>query len=144
LAVGLALIGLSLAVRDPWFRDALRFGLQGVGLFFAVGNVLYSERTVRPRQVLSSPVARALGRWSYSLYLWHWLVLIAALRLLPEDLREAAHQGGLPPGQWALFTVPVAVLSIAAAAASHRWVERPILALRRRFGAHPVEAASSD
>lgn len=140
LAAGLFLIVLSIGIRDPWFRDTLRFSAQGIGLFLGVGNILFSNRWSLPRRLLSLPPTRALGRWSYSLYLWHWLVLMVGLGLLPANLREAAHQGGLPFSGWLAFSLPVLALSLAASAASYHLVERPILRLRRRYGSHLVRS----
>jgi peptidoglycan/LPS O-acetylase OafA/YrhL len=139
LVAGLLLIGASVGIRDPSFRDIGRFSVQGVGLFLAVGNILFANRSGWLRRLLSRAPGLAIGRWSYSLYLWHWLVLIAALGLLPADMREAAHQGGLPLEEWAAFSVPVLAVSLALAAASHHFIERPILNLRRRFGSHRSE-----
>jgi hypothetical protein len=70
-------------------------------------------RFLNPAAVLSLPPLQFLGRISYSLYLWHWpiLVLPAAASLTP-----------LP----ASTVVALAALAIAVAAASERWVERPI------------------
>ncbi len=135
-AIGLVLIGASLAIRDPLFRNTLRFSAQGVGLFFGVGAVLFGA-TLKPlRTILASTPARLLGRWSYSLYLWHWIVLMIATSMLPEAMREPLLGGGLPIGECVALAVPVALISIGAAAASHQFAERPVLALRRRFGSH--------
>jgi peptidoglycan/LPS O-acetylase OafA/YrhL len=70
-------------------------------------------QSASPAAVLSLPPLQFLGRISYSLYLWHWpiLVLPAAASLTP-----------LPPST----VVALAALAIAVAAASERWVERPI------------------
>ncbi|MEU3370627.1 hypothetical protein ABZ734_09125 [Streptomyces sp. NPDC006660] len=56
---------------------------------------------------------RRLGEWSYSLYLWHWpvyLVLLPRLSWL---------------GEWGALAVAVGV-SLAAAAATKRYVEDPV------------------
>lgn len=65
-----------------------------------------------PGAVLSLPPVRYVGRISYSLYLWHWPVLV---------LPEVAF--GRLPGPWRLALV---VLAVILAAASQRWVEEPI------------------
>jgi len=66
-----------------------------------------------PGTVLSLPPMRFLGRISYSLYLWHWPILV-----LP-----AVAVGHALPG---VQRVALALVSIAVAAASQRWVEDPI------------------
>lgn len=60
--------------------------------------------------VLVNPVAAYVGRLSYSLYLWHWPVLILSTAVLPEALR---------------IGVPL-VLSFGLAALCHHLVEEPV------------------
>ena len=39
--------------------------------------------------LLVNPVSRYVGRLSYSLYLWHWPVLVLGVAVLPEELHVA-------------------------------------------------------
>jgi peptidoglycan/LPS O-acetylase OafA/YrhL len=71
---------------------------------------------------LSSAPATFVGRISYSLYLWHWPLLVAARYLLFRPL-----QGPLELGLYA-------AASTALACASWRWVEQPF----RTRGAGPL------
>ena len=64
-------------------------------------------------RLLSLPPMRWLGRISYSLYLWHWPILV-----IPAAAREAAL-----PLRWRLV---LAGVSIAVAALSQRFVEEPV------------------
>jgi peptidoglycan/LPS O-acetylase OafA/YrhL len=79
----------------------------------SVGGTATARRGLTsPGPLLSLPPVRYLGRISYSLYLWHWPVLVlpvAALGALPGVVR-----------------LGLAGLAIALAAASQRWVEEPI------------------
>ncbi len=136
-AGGLLLLGLSFVVRDPLFRDTGRFSLQGIGLFMAVGSLLFADRLGWVRALLSWRGAVLLGRWSYSLYLWHSIVLMGVVASLPSSIwRGALVDGRLSP-LWNLVFMPlVAAAALAVAAASYRWVELPMVALRRRFGSH--------
>lgn len=59
-----------------------------------------------------------LGRWSYSLYLWHWPILLA-LRIAPDAVERP---------QWAMAAAVAA--SLLAGALSWRFVERPLLGRR--------------
>ena len=132
--VGAFLIVSSLLVRDPWFRQTLRFSIQGIGLFLLVGAVLYAPALAGAHAVLENRLAVRVGRWSYSLYLWHWLVLCAAMALLPPwaaaPLVDAA-----PSAAWfALVFAPLLAASFALAAASYYGIERPMLRVRRAFG----------
>jgi len=72
----------------------------------------------RPTRLLSMRPMRAVGDWSYSLYLWHWPLL-----WLPR--LHAGHKLGLGENL-ALVTVAVAL-----AAATYRWVETPFRTGRR-------------
>ncbi|MCW2680003.1 MAG: acyltransferase, partial [Frankiales bacterium] len=64
----------------------------------------------RPNPVLVNPVATYVGRLSYSLYLWHWPVLVLSVAVLPE----------------ALHVVVPLVLSFVLAALCHHLVEEPV------------------
>ncbi len=138
-AAGLALLCLSFAIRDPLFRDSWRFSVQGIGLFLAVGSLLFSTRLGWVRGMLSWRGAILIGRWSYSIYLWHAIVLMATASLLPAALWRPAVEDGRINLVWDLVGVPVlAALSVGIAALSYHYVEMPMVALRRRFGSHAV------
>ncbi|WP_205471003.1 acyltransferase family protein [Nocardioides sp. SYSU D00038] len=64
-----------------------------------------------PQRLLTVAPMRAVGDWSYSLYLWHWPLLIFAGALW-----------GRPSG---LYGAAVVVVAVVLAAASYRWVENP-------------------
>ena len=136
LGAGLALAATLLA-RMP---AAVGGGLVAVGLaLIAVAGIVFTQATPfraprrscrRSAQDSSSPAAqpgarivparllafgpmRFLGRISYSLYLWHWPILV---------LPAAAIDDTLP----LLARLALAGLAIVVAAASQRWVEDPI------------------
>ena len=109
--------------------------MQGVGLFLVVGTLLFAPSWGWLRALLSSPPARLGGRLSYSLYLWHWIVIAFALLLAfgRMDVSDATQ------GRWlALHSPWIAALSFGAAWLSYTYVERPMLALRRRWGSRTV------
>ena len=57
------------------------------------------------------PAAQALGRWSYSIYLWHWPLLVGVVYFgLPQSLS---------------LTIVLLIASIALGATSFRYVEEP-------------------
>ena len=72
-----------------------------------------ARRFAEPAALLGLAPMRFLGRISYSLYLWHWPILV-----LPE-----AALGEAIPGP---ARVALALLSIVVAAGSQRWIEDPI------------------
>jgi peptidoglycan/LPS O-acetylase OafA/YrhL len=70
------------------------------------------------RSTMEHPVLRGAGLMSYSLYLWHYPVLLLCLRHF--DVADDAWR--------AVYAIPVALaLTAAATWISYRWVERPLL-----------------
>lgn len=94
-----------------------------------VGLVLGSGVVIK--RVLEFPALAWVGQRCYGIYLWHLLcknaVLIGAGVL---GVRPRISGGGA-----GLFCLTLA-LSLVVAAVSYRWIESPLLALKKRF--HPV------
>jgi peptidoglycan/LPS O-acetylase OafA/YrhL len=81
LPAGLLLMIVSLTFRAPWFRETLRYSLQGIALFpIFVTAIRYPDWG--PMRALNLKVVRWVGRLSYSLYLCHQVVLFAVERQL--------------------------------------------------------------
>ncbi len=68
-------------------------------------------------RLLSVAPLRAVGRWSYGIYLWHWPII--GLVLLAEERRDL-------PGSRAHQVLGAVVLSVLLAAMSHRMIENPV------------------
>ena len=62
-------------------------------------------------QVLGTNPMVKVGDWSYSIYLWHWPFIVFAIYLWPFNPYSA---------------VVAALISLAPALASYRWVEQPL------------------
>jgi peptidoglycan/LPS O-acetylase OafA/YrhL len=74
-------------------------------------------------RALALPAMVKIGDWSYSIYLWHWPLMVFAVRLWPEAR---------------LASIVAGAVSFLPAVASYRWVEQPIrrlppLRARRTF-----------
>jgi peptidoglycan/LPS O-acetylase OafA/YrhL len=114
--VGLALIGLGAVTFDlgtPFPGTAALLPVGGAALIIAGGL----RRPLGPvSAILATPPMQWIGGISYSLYLWHWPVLILPAAAIDAPL----------PGPVRLALVG---LTFVLAAASRRWVEDPI-----RFG----------
>jgi peptidoglycan/LPS O-acetylase OafA/YrhL len=131
--LGLALIVLSLALRNELFRQSLRYTIQGLALLPVVGGVLFAPFLSRARALLSGSFMRLLGRLSYSLYLWHWALAACLLQITFGAVEPVSPQGKALLLHAAPLLLP---LAFGAACLSYYGVERPLLRLRRRFGAH--------
>ena len=119
LAGAAGLLILTVVLRNDAFRDTWRYTLQGVSLLVLVPASTLPENALA--RLFSQPWLMAVGRLSYGLYLWHWLVLMLAGRVAPNGLR---------------FTVCFTVLTVLLTLASWRLIERPSIALRRRAGSN--------
>jgi peptidoglycan/LPS O-acetylase OafA/YrhL len=98
----------------------------GPALAQALMTLVVGACAVRPDHGLvwltdPAPV-RWIGTVSYGVYLFHVALITGARRVLPEALTTPA---------WTF--VVVLPVTIAAASASYRWVEEPLLRLRARF-----------
>ena len=118
LAAVLLLSGFALP--GPFARQVVRTSLQGIALFVLVPAALVPGSLAA--RLLSATPLLAIGRLSYSLYLWHWGAFAAADSLAPSH--------GLA---WQAIALPLAAVL---AVASYHGIERPMLALRRRAGSH--------
>jgi peptidoglycan/LPS O-acetylase OafA/YrhL len=120
-ATGLGLIAVScieFGQATPFPGSAALLPVLGSALVLLAGCHPSGSRG-RVSAALSWAPLRTIGDWSYSLYLWHWPVLILA--------REAAGRD-LSPGETALALVSILGLS----AATYWWVETPFRERRAR------------
>jgi peptidoglycan/LPS O-acetylase OafA/YrhL len=112
---------------------------------YSVVNLLAAVALVLA--ILQKPVTRPLSWWpvalvgriSYGGYLYHALILWVALALLPWDMAAGSIS------QRVVLLAGVWTLTVAAAYASYRWFETPIIAWARGLGeacppAHPQAA----
>lgn len=111
--VGLGLIGLAgmvLSTATPFPGYAALVPTLGTALVIAVG--IASPRGTVPVLLSVAPL-RWLGRISYSLYLWHWPVVVLPASALDTELPVAVRT------LLVLGAIPLA-------AVTYRWVEEPI------------------
>jgi peptidoglycan/LPS O-acetylase OafA/YrhL len=108
---GLAVLFLSLAIRNPIFRETLRYSLQSVALF-PIFYFVISTRSHWTSWLEWEPV-KQLGQLSYAAYLIHFTLLSVAFSLFPRESR--------------LITAPVCfLLTVLYAMLMRRFVERPL------------------
>lgn len=130
LVFSLALLLSSLLYRSPFFRETFRYSLQSLACALIILNVLYGRGLMhRVRAILSGKLPVLIGRLSYSLYLFHFGTLMFVTLLLGvRSPRDTA-------GAMALYIG----LSFALSFASYYFIERPMVALRVRYGSHSKE-----
>ena len=127
LGVGAAAAAALLAFmlwRAGWREPVMLGG--GLTAAAAAAGVLIADIIARPSGWLASALGRqplvGIGRISYGLYLWHFPIVYGFGALAVD---------GTPPN------FPRAALAIAlsflVAAASFRWIEQPMLRMKRRF-----------
>jgi hypothetical protein len=75
-----------------------------------------------PQRLLGLPPARALGDWSYSLYLWHWPALILAAEAWTSSEDPSGQPGSGP--LWHRLVVIALVVPLSAL--SYHLVENPV------------------
>lgn len=121
-AGGAALVATTVPL---WFSEgfvhpgpvefAARTGLAGTMAFLVLAPVVLAPEGARFPVLESAPLQR-LGSWSYGMFLWHQLVLLASFPLTRTGLWDRRMS----------VIWPVTVTgSVAAAAASHTWLEEP-------------------
>jgi peptidoglycan/LPS O-acetylase OafA/YrhL len=118
-------LGLALVLGGAVLMAAARVRTVGAGVWLllpVVGTmmVLWADADNR---ILRQPALQRLGTWSYSIYLWHW-PLIIGLRLTD-----------IPQQHRVISAVSVALGSVLLGWASHALVERPLMRRGREGGA---------
>jgi len=106
----LLIVSTSLTSLNPW-----QVGVVGV---IATVGILWGISTAENSRVftpLTTRSARSLGNWSYSIYLWHWPVIVLGGLI------------GIIPDFWGYRVPLVLVLTIGLAAATYHFFEKPVL-----------------
>ncbi len=118
--VGAALILATFIIRDPVFRETLRYSLQGVGLFLIFNYALRNQGIVS--RLLAHPVLKIIADLSYFLYLIHlpMVVFVSHFTTSPELLYAGAF-----------------ALSFLSAALVRQHIELPLLRWRKRIELKP-------
>jgi len=118
--VGLALVLLLLGFlnRDPAFRETWRYTVQGMALVPIFYVIVIDRRYNLISRLFELTPMILIGRWSYSLYLWHFPILFFVTR------EFGATPLGYGVGLLALF---------AFALISYYFIEQRFLGLRSKF-----------
>ncbi|MBS2025127.1 MAG: acyltransferase [Deltaproteobacteria bacterium] len=131
--LGLAGLIAGFVLRAPWFRETFRYSLQGLALM-PVFVAAMREPDWGPFRLLNTRLLKRVGVLSYSLYLVHQVVLMAAEHRALAPLPRAVVALGV---------------SLVLAELTQRYVERPCARLRKRLmhtdwqAARPPQASSA-
>ena len=127
LAAG-AVAGAAILAILLWKASSKEPAMLQGGLTVAAGSagLLIADIVARPAGWLAQALGRqplvGIGRISYGLYLWHFPIVYGCGALIVDGSRPDLPRAALAIG-----------LTFVAAIASFRWVERPMLRLKRRF-----------
>jgi peptidoglycan/LPS O-acetylase OafA/YrhL len=123
LPAGLALLLLTFVYRAPWFRETIRYTIQGLALVpVFVTAIRFPDW--RPFRLLNMRWVAFIGTLSYTLYLTHQIVLMVFHQQFP----------GLDATTNAAAALATACLL---AYLVHRFVEKPCARLRKRLSGAP-------
>ena len=104
--------------------DLISATVMSLGFALMLWNVISSSSVFS--EVLSHRFLTAIGRWSYSLYLWHWPILVA----FSSDRSSVLTHGNIFGWSDGHARMAVLVCSVIAASASFYCIERPFLRLK--------------
>jgi len=129
LPAGIALLLVTFTYRAPWFRETVRYSLQGVALIpVFVAAIRFPEWL--PFRLLNARWVAFVGTLSYTLYLTHQVALMAVEQWLPG--------AGIPTISLVAF-----VLSFAVSLLIYQFVEKPCAQLRKRLAPYRSTARAA-
>ncbi|KAA1380473.1 acyltransferase family protein [Aeromicrobium fastidiosum] len=123
LALAIGVFAFALIYRDPQFRETFRYTCQGLSaaMVIAYGFLAQNDFVARVFRAISGwTVLRVIGLASYSIYLVHLIIIIAAKSFLVD------HIGGQ------LATAVLILVGVGAGVLIWKFVEQPVLRLRQR------------
>ena len=122
LVYGIALLSILLSLTMPgeYFRQTFRYSMQGLALMILVPPIVYNASYRYLNKALSHPWMVRLGKWSYSIYLFHFVLI--------------TYLSDFPKGHTLLYCIVFIVGSFSLAAGSYYFIETPFFRWRKKFG----------
>ena len=120
--------GFGPELGGPW-ANLIKHYLYGGTAFFLLLPLALGSASSAYARALSAPVMQQLGAVSYGVFLWHLLII----SVLADAMGFEVFGGGF----WFLWPLTVAC-SLAIAAISWRWLEKPILRRAHRAPPRPL------
>jgi peptidoglycan/LPS O-acetylase OafA/YrhL len=139
LIIAVAMILSMFIIRNPHFRDTVRYSLQGIALMPIVTAICFSPTNMGLTRFLEIAPLRRVGTWSYSLYLLHPVAIV-----ISEIIWGSGSLGIAQVGTSAFigFFMTAIPLSFILAAASYYWIEKPAMQWRHLFGSRIINKSS--
>lgn len=119
-ALGIGLMIGSLVVRDPFFKETVRFTIRNIATVPILATVVFGNIGLLQRFLNSGPIVW-VGRISYSLYVWH-----GGVEWMLEHLGFDAHSHIVRGLTFSLASVLIAT-------ASFYLLEQPLIKWRKRL-----------
>ena len=124
---GLFLILVSLAIRDEFFRETVRYSVQGIGLTLIFSHLYLSHEVSPIVNILEKFPMKWGGRLSYGAYLWHLEVNDNLNRIIQTSFPQ------LEAHIIAITEILGFPITFSLAWLSYQFVAKPFLVLRRKY-----------
>ena len=133
LCLALSFLGCCIVTRWPRATDAGTAFVESLFAYAIVALLVSSQGRIKLR-AFDHPVTRFLGRISYSFYLWHFPV-VYVLATLGFATIDAGLWLAWPNSMAGALLIVSVLVAIPIAWASHRMVERPMIAAAKSLTA---------
>jgi peptidoglycan/LPS O-acetylase OafA/YrhL len=121
----LILFCILFVIRDEFFKQTIRFSLQGICFIILIPGIIYSKSSLN--RFFSLKALLFIGKLSYSIYLFHYAVI--------EMMRDYSFQSPF------IYIIVNLTLSTALSLGSYYFIEIPMMSFRKRYGSN-VKAES--
>ena len=127
--IAVALLAVTLIYNNLFFQSTIKYSLQGIAFAIIVPAfaVLHTKGFIH--KLVDNKFMVFTGKLCYSLYLFHWVALKVGNLYFEKSSLE-----------WYALTI---VLTIGLSLGSYYLVEKPFVALRRKFGSNARPATVS-
>ena len=121
----LLLLLVAFGIRSEWFRATFQFSMLSIAVVVLMAAIMFSDRYRYLQIVLNLPLIKWIGVLSYSLYVWHYLVVFMLWQSMPGGSNFQMTSIGFS-------------LSFVLAAISYYAIEKPFIRMRHRFGSRTI------
>lgn len=120
--VALIVLLLTELMPFPFFQNTLKYTLEGICFLLIIPGFQFREQNGWMRRIVENKVMTYVGKLSYSLYLFHWVARAIVNLYIPQK--------GI---YWYVLGI---AMTIVLSLISFYYVEKPFLAIRRKFGSN--------